>query len=119
MSERMTPMADDEQSTSGSFPDLVQGFLGQLRAAAGGLPSASPGLPALPGGLSAAQLASITDTIAAQRRSIATLQAQLSLFDEQLAAVENILGPLAQWTRTWADLEQQVLNLGSRPEADG
>jgi hypothetical protein len=54
---------------------------------------------------------SITDSIAAQRRSIEALQTQLSLFDEQLAVMEDILGPLAQWSRTWADLEQQLLNL--------
>ncbi len=107
-------MADDEHSTSGSVPDLVQEFLGQLRVAAeraGGLPSTSPGTLPLPGGLSAAQMASITDSIAAQRRSIEALQTQLSLFDEQLAVLENILGPLAQWSRTWADLEQQLLNI--------
>jgi hypothetical protein len=69
-----------------------------------------------PGALSAAQLASVTDGIAAQRRSIAALQAQLSSFDEQLAALETMLGPFAQWSRTWADLEQRFLNLGRGPE---
>jgi len=115
-------MADDEQSTSGSVPVLVEEFIGQLRAAAekagGPHPArqASPGTLALPGGLSAAQMASITDSIAAQRRSIEGLKTQLSLFDEQLAVLENILGPLAQWSRTWADLEQRLLNMGPRPE---
>jgi hypothetical protein len=118
-------MADDEQSRSGPVPVLVQEFIAQLRAvaerAAGPHPArqASPGTVALPGGLSAAQLASITDSIAAQRRSIAALKTQLSAFDEQLALLESILGPLAQWSETWADLEQRLLNLGTRPEVDG
>jgi hypothetical protein len=118
-------MADDEQSTPGSVPVFFQEFIDKLRAAAekaGGPPparQASPGAPALPGGLSAAQMASITDSIAAQRRSIEALKAQLSSYDEQLEVLENILGPLAQWSRTWADLEQQLLNMGSRPQVDG
>ena len=62
----------------------------------------------------------ITDGIAAQRRSIGALKAQLSSFDEQLAVLENVLGPLAQWTSTWADLEQQLLNMGRpKPQAEG
>jgi hypothetical protein len=64
-------------------------------------------------------MASITDSIAAQRRSIAALQAQLSSFDEQLEVLEQILGPLAGWSRSWADLEQRLLNMGRRPEAEG
>ena len=63
-------------------------------------------------------VARIEDSIAAQRRSIAALQAQLSSFDEQLAVLEQILGPLAEWSRTWADLEQRLLNMGRRPAAD-
>ena len=64
-------------------------------------------------------MSSITDSIAAQRRSIEALKTQLSSFDEQLAVLENILGPLAEWSRTWADLEQRILNMGPRPEAGG
>lgn len=111
-------MADDEQSASGVLPALVQAFIGQLRAATEGLedlagwgqrlPRMADALP-LPGALSAAQLTSIADTIAAQRRSIEALKAQLSSFDEQLAALEQILGPLAQWTSTWAELEKRLL----------
>jgi hypothetical protein len=119
-------MADDEnKSTPGSVPAMFGEFLGQLRAAAekAGIPQpawpGSPGLPALPGALSAAQMTAITDSIAAQRRSIAALQAQLSSFDEQLAVLESMLGPLAQWSKTWADVEQRFLSLGSRPKADG
>jgi small-conductance mechanosensitive channel len=118
-------MADDEQSRSDSVPALVQEFMAQLRAVAeqaeGLRPAwpASPGAVTLPGGLSAAQMAAITDSIAAQRRSIEALKTQLSSFDEQLAMLESILGPLAQWTKTWADLEQRLLNLGPGPETGG
>ena len=50
-------------------------------------------------------MTAITDSIAAQRRSIAALQAQLSSFDEQLAVLESMLGPLAQWSKSWAGVE--------------
>jgi hypothetical protein len=121
----MYVMADDEQSTSVAVPALVQEFIAQLRTvaeqAAGPHPArqTSPGTPALPGGLSAAQMASITDSIAAQRRSIEALKTQLSSFDEQLAMLESILGPLAQWSKTWAHLEQRLLNMDPRSQADG
>ena len=67
--------------------------------------------------LSAAQITSIADSITAQRRGIDALKAQLSSFDEQLAVLEQVLGPLAEWASTWADLEQRLLNIGPRPEA--
>jgi hypothetical protein len=47
--------------------------------------------------------------IAAQRSSIAALQAQLAAFDEQLAALEGMVGPLAEWSKTWAQFERLVL----------
>jgi len=74
-------------------------------------------MPALPGAFSAAQLAAVTDSLAAQRRSIAALITQLSAFDEQLAALEQMLGPMAEWSKTWADFEQRMLNMGFKPEA--
>jgi len=117
-------MSDAEHNTPGLVPGLVQELFGQMRAAAeklegltglsGRLPAA-PGAPPLPGALSAAQLTSIRDSIAAQRRSIEALQAQLSAFDEQLAVLEQILGPIADWSRTWAELEARLLNLGRNP----
>ena len=126
--ERITPMDDNENIPSALVPRLVGELMGQLRAAtgrledltrfSGGLPPALALLP-LPGGLSATQMASITDSIAAQRRSIAALQAQLSSFDEQLEVLEQILGPLAQWSRSWADLEQRLLSMGRKPGAEG
>ena len=116
-------MADDEQSTPGMIPGLVQEFAAQLRGITEGLEGLAgirdrvppaPGAFPLPGTLSAAQLASIADSIAAQRRSIEALKAQLSSFDEQLAVLEQVLGPLAQWSGMWAELEQRLLNLGER-----
>jgi len=121
-------MADEKASSSGSVPGMVGDFLAQLRASAERLESmaglrdhpaaAASGLP-LPGTLSAAQLTSILDTIAAQRRSIEALQAQLSAFDEQLAVMEQMLGPLTEWSKNWADMEQRLLNLGRRPASGG
>lgn len=117
-------MADTEHTTPGLVPGLVQEFIGQLRAAteklegltglSGHLP-ATPSVPPLPGALSAAQVSSIRDSIAAQRRSIEALQAQLSAFDEQLAVLEQVLGPIADWSRSWAELEARLLNLGRNP----
>jgi uncharacterized coiled-coil protein SlyX len=128
LEEGLHPMADDEQSTSGAFAGLIEEYFAQLRAVterlqnlagSGPQPQPAPGGLPLPGALSAAQLASITDSIAAQRRSIEALKAQLSSFDEQLAALEQILGPLAQWGSRWAELEQRLLNLPRPPGTGG
>jgi hypothetical protein len=124
-------MADEEQSTSGVFPGFFQEYIGQLRAATerlqdlgrfgGSSPTPGavtmPAMPALPGAFSATQMALITDSIAAQRRSIETLKAQLSSYDEQLELLEQALGPFAEWSKTWADFEQQLMNMGRGPEA--
>jgi len=125
--ERITPMTEDDKSTSGTVPHLVQEFMGQLREIterlegrsrpSGGFPLGPGALP-LPGGLSAAQMNSIAESIAAQRRSIEALKAQLSSYDEQLAALEQILGPLSEWSRTWADLEQRVLKMSRWQEGE-
>jgi hypothetical protein len=64
-------------------------------------------------------MTSIADSIAAQRRSIDALKAQLSSFDEQLAVLEQILGPLAEWSGKWAELEQRLVNLGRAPKPGG
>jgi hypothetical protein len=118
------PMADEEQSIPGMMSGLVQDFITQLRTVTEGLEGmaglgerrlpAPAGFP-LPGALSAAQLTSIASSVAAQRRSIEALQAQLSSFDEQLAVLEQILGPLAEWSKTWAELEQRLLTVYPRP----
>ncbi len=126
--EGVGSVADDEPSAPGVVPALVEAFAERLRAVTEGLqdlaglgqrvPLAAGVFP-LPGALSAAQLTSIADSIAAQRRSIEALQAQLSSFDNQLAALEQILGPLAQWSATWAELERRLLNTGRGPGQGG
>jgi hypothetical protein len=121
-------MADDEQGTSGIVPGLAEEFIAQLRGITHrleGLAGAStwlppvPGVFPLPGALSAAQLKSIAESVAAQRRSIEALQAQLSAFDGQLAALEQILRPLAEWSGAWAELEQRLLSMGRVPDSPG
>jgi hypothetical protein len=121
-------MADEEHSASGMVPGLVQEFIAQLRRITEGLEGLArvrehlplaPGALPLPGTLSAAQLATISDSIAAQRRSIEALKAQLSSFDEQLAVLEQLIGPLAQWSSKWAEVEEWLLKLARGPQAEG
>jgi len=121
-------MAGDEHAAADAATRLVQEYIGQLRAATERLQDFAragqrlqPDLGALkpPGALSAAQLAAITENIAAQRHSIQALQTQLSAFDEQLAVLEQILGPFAQWSKAWADFERRMLNLGFGPGTGG
>ncbi len=135
-------MADNEQSTPGMAAGLVQDFIAQLRTVtegleglagfgarrglapgtfplSGALSSLAPGTFPLPGALSAAQLTAISGSLAAQRRSIEALKAQLSSFDEQLVVLEQLLGPLTEWSRTWAELEERLLNVTRGPAAEG
>ena len=122
----------DEENTSDGFATLIQPWIVQLRRITEGLAGMTglsesllsqpvpslQGLP-LPGALSAAQLHSIASGVAAQRSSIAALQAQLTGLDEQLAVLEGILGPLAEWSRTWADFEGLVMNARRNPGPEG
>jgi hypothetical protein len=117
-------MANEERDTSGAEPSPVQEWLAQLRVmteawqkAAGFGPSSSgaPSPMPTPGALSAEQLTAIADSVAEQRRSIEALLAQLSSFDEHLALLEQAIGPLAEWSRAWADLEQRMLRMGREP----
>jgi len=122
-------MAGDEESTPGMVPGMVDALMAQLRVITAGLetvarsgahvPSSVSRAFPLPGALSATQLTAIAASVAAQRRSIGALQAQLSAFDEQLAVLEQILGPLAEWSSTWAGLEQRLLNMPRLPESPG
>jgi|SRR5581483_1461808 len=118
-------MADDEQSPPGLVPKLVQEFVTQIRSTTerlesfGGRMPLPPSAYPLPGALSATQTKALADSIAAQRRSIGALQAQLTAFDEQLAAMEQVIGPLAEWSRAWADLEERLLRRGRGPDPAG
>lgn len=120
-------MAADEQSTSGMVSGLVQDFIAQLRAVTEGLEELAglgerrrlaPGAFPLPGALSATQLTTISSSVAAQRRSIEALKAQLSSFDEQLAVLEQILSPLTEWSRAWAEVEERLLKMSRGPAAE-
>jgi hypothetical protein len=120
----MTSMADEEKSTFGVIPGMVQEYISQFWSAterlqdlgrSGATPPSVPSAVPLPGAFSAAQMASIADSIAAQRHSIEVLQAQLSAYDEQLALLEQALGPFTEWSKTWADFEQRLLQMGRGP----
>jgi hypothetical protein len=122
----------NEQGAPEGLPGLIQPWIAQLRriteelAGMTGLSetlfaqsvSSLQGLP-LPGAVSAAQLNVIASALAAQRSSITALQAQLTAFDEQLAALEGILGPLAEWSKTWAEFERLVMNVRHDPGPEG
>jgi hypothetical protein len=102
------------------FVSQLRGFTERARSLAGAAPSALslPALPSPPGAMSAAQLRAIAQAVSAQRQQIAAMGAQLEAFDEQLAVFERILGPLVEWSSTWARLEQAVGSLG-RGEGKG
>ena len=122
----------DNENTSDVFASLVQPWIVQLRMVTERLAGMTrlgesalsqplrslQGLP-LPGVLSAAQLDAFARGLAAQRASIAALQAQLAAFDEQLAALEAMVGPLAEWSKTWAQFERLVMNPRRDPEPEG
>ncbi len=122
----------DQQHTSAGFAGLIQLWTIQLRRITEGLAGAaglsesvlSQHLPSLqglphPGALSAAELNLIASSVASQRQSIAAMQAQLRVFDEQLAMLEEILGPLAEWSKTWAEFEGLVMNARRDPGPEG
>ncbi|HZZ45327.1 MAG TPA: hypothetical protein VFE65_00410 [Pseudonocardia sp.] len=102
----------------------VDDFVKQLRGladravnaaseATGQLP-AGLGLPGPPGALSAAQLSAIMRAISAQRVQLKALTEQFGALDEQLAVLEKLLRPVAEWSTTWANLESATTNLLGR-----
>ncbi len=113
-------MPDDDSTPAGRPAD----FLAQLNAMTARLwglnapldplsmnsLSSVTSLPSLPqlGSLSAAQFKAMTTAVAAQRLGIEAMTAQLQAFDEHLAALQTILEPLLEWSKTWATLEKQV-----------
>jgi LmbE family N-acetylglucosaminyl deacetylase len=128
----MTEREDDPKGTArgSSIPKPVHDLVAQLHGLTdrlagltglSGIVDSLPGASALPSlprpaSLSAAQLKAITGTVAAQRRSIEAMQAQLQAFNEQLAVMEKILDPLTEWANLWTDLEESVMGRPSPPE---
>ena len=120
------------QSTPVGFARLIQLWTIQLRRITEGLTGMAglsesvlsqsvqslQGLPH-PGALSAAQLDLIASSVASQRQGIAAMHAQLRVLDEQLAMLEQILGPLAEWGKTWAQFEGLVVNPRRNPGPEG
>jgi hypothetical protein len=122
----------DEQHTPAGIAGLIQLWTVQLRRITEGLTGMAglsesglsqsvqslQGLPH-PGALSAAQLNLIASSVASQRQGIAAMQAQLRVLDEQLAMLEQILGPLTEWGKTWAQFEGLVLPARRNPGPEG
>jgi hypothetical protein len=122
--ERITPEAAPSGLVGRSIDEFVnqlRGFTDRARSLAGAVPSklSLPALPSPPGALSAAQLRAIAQTVSAQRQSIAAMRAQLDAFDGQLAVFERILGPLVEWSATWARLEEAVGDFVRPNPSDG
>ena len=123
-------VTDHDSETNADVPGPVHDLIAQFRGVTEkladmtgltALTESLPSLPALPSmprpvALSAAQLKAVTSTVAAQRRSIQAMQAQLKAFDEQLTVMETILEPLTEWTNTLAHMEKSVMDL--RPGSD-
>ena len=122
----------EQHNTPVGFAGLIQVWTSQLRQFTEGLagtaglsePVLSQAVPSLqglphPGALSAAQLNLIASSVAAQRQSIAAMQAQLRAFDEQLEMLQEILGPLAEWSKTWAEFEALAMNTRREAGPDG
>lgn len=105
------------------FVSQLRGFTDRARGLAqGAVPSrlSLPALPSPPGALSAAQLRAIASTVSAQRQQISAMTEQLQAFDQQLAVFEKILGPLVDWSSTWARLEEAVSDFARRePHGEG
>ena len=122
----------DPQDTPAGFARLIQLWTIQLRQITEGLTGMtglsesvlSKSMQSLqdlphPGALSAAQLNLIASSVASQRQGIAAMQAQLRVLDEQLAMLEQILGPLAEWGKTWAQFEGLVISPRHNPGPEG
>jgi hypothetical protein len=105
------------------FVNQLRGFTDRARGLAQGAVPPRLGLPALPsppGALSAAQLRAIAQAVHAQREQMRAMREQLEAFDAQLAVFEKILGPLVEWSATWARLEEAVSDFVRRdPPAEG
>lgn len=73
----------------------------------------------LPTMLPTAQLESIVSEIHERREQLKALQAQMAVFEEQLAMLESSLTPLLEWTQTWAGMEKAMLDFWRLPGTGG
>jgi len=55
------------------------------------------------------QVQALAGTIRAQRDQVRGLQAQLDVFEQQLAGLEKSLQPLLEWGEQWTRLQESVL----------
>jgi hypothetical protein len=103
------------------FVHQLRTFTDRARGLAQGASRLSlPALPSPPGAMSAAQLRAIAQAVRAQRTSISAIRDQLDAFDQQLAVFERIMGPLVEWSGTWARLEEAVADFVRRdPQPEG
>src|SRR3954447_21215173 len=113
-----------EAAGSGLVARSIEEFVHQLRSftdrardlAGSAVPSgfSLPALPSPPGAMSAAQLKAIAQMVKGQRAQTEALMANLQAYDQQLAVFERLLGPLVEWSSTWARLEEGVAGLVRR-----
>jgi len=124
-------MADEsDPGTVNPISGVVSGLRGVaenvVRAAGAVNPLGEmPALPEVathPGAMSAAQLGAIRSALQAQRDAVGAMQSQLTAFDEQLQVLQRLLVPLAEWSATWARLEERVVPTATEegsPDEDG
>ena len=128
-------MADTSGSDNSGGEGPLWGVVSGLRGVAENVMRAAgplnplgelPALPEVathPGAMSAAQLGAIRSALQAQRDAVGAMQSQLTAFDEQLQVLQRLLVPMAEWSATWARLEEQVLpqassHDGTEPSTD-
>jgi hypothetical protein len=121
-------MADesDQPGSANPIAGVVSGLRGVaenvVRAAGAVNPLGEmPALPEVathPGAMSAAQLGAVRSALQAQRDAVHAMQSQLTAFDEQLQVLQRLLVPLAEWSATWARLEERVVPGATAEEPD-
>jgi hypothetical protein len=57
-----------------------------------------------------ANLETVLREIKSRREQVRAVREQLAIFDEQLATLEATLLPILEWSRTWSDLQQTLLD---------
>lgn len=67
--------------------------------------------PAFPVIMSAEQLRGVLEEVGKRRAQVQALRDSLTVFDEQLEALEIGLRPMLEWTRGWAEMEKSITAL--------